>query len=97
VLPPVITLEQLSEVFDRDGDGVFTKRELKNRPDLFEEADRDRDGVVTRAELGDRVALVTNGGVEVTASGFRARWDLDGNGKVEDVELPEAARIVRRR
>ena len=37
--------------------------------------------------LGNRIY------VPVTADGYLERWDLDGNGKVEDEEVPPGAEL----
>jgi LVIVD repeat-containing protein/EF hand domain-containing protein len=96
-LPPLISGERLLEVFDADKDGVLTARELKGRPDLFAELDVNVDGRVEKWEMNQRTDLVAREGVEVTADDFARRWDLDGNGRVDDSELPEWAQLPARR
>ena len=86
------------EVFDANDSGDLSQRELKRRRDLFLEMDRDGNGTASEEEIRARIDLVGRSGVDVTASGFTERWDLDGDGKVTDDELPEAVnRVLRRR
>ena len=91
-LPPDLTEERLLTL-DGNGDRTLTKRELRERPDLFEVLDLNRDGVVEEGEWTRILNLVQGAGVRLLADGFEARWDLDGDGRVEDDELPEAGRI----
>ncbi|MFT6713146.1 MAG: Ca2+-binding EF-hand superfamily protein [Planctomycetota bacterium] len=87
-LPPLISLEVLLEAFDRDGDSVLTRSEMKRRVDLFLELDQNGDGRAERGEINRRVNFVVGGGVGVCADGFVVRWDLDGDGTVEEDEVP---------
>ena len=59
--------------------------------------DRNGSDEVDEREIAARVNLVVGAGVDVTQDGFAARWDLDGNGRVDDDELPESARIPLQR
>lgn len=91
-LSPRATAEQLLATFDADNDKLLTARELKKRPDLFLELDVNRDGTVDANELAQRIRTVDGQGVDGVPDSFRDRWDLDGNGKVDPVELPAAAK-----
>ncbi len=93
-LPPVITAERVLLAFDSDGNQRLSQRELRKRPDLFQEMERNGDGFVDLREIQYRVRIATEQGVDVTADGFVERWDLDGDGRVEDDELPEGAELV---
>jgi len=93
-LPPVITAERVLAAFDSDHNERLSQRELRKRPDLFREMERNGDGFVDLREIQYRVRLAAEQGVDVTADGFVERWDLDGNGRVEDDELPEGAELV---
>ena len=88
-LPPVIDVETVLTTFDRNGDGRLTKRELRNRTDLFYELDRDGDSIVEPREIARAVNQVLQAGVDVTPDEFVARWDLDGDGEVESGEVSE--------
>ena len=96
-LPPLISAERLLRLLDRDADGRLDRRELRGRPELFQELDRDGDGYGDAEEIAASVALVTNVGVDATASSFEERWDLDGDGSVRVEELPESAAAAWRR
>ena len=87
-LPPMISVQRVLEIFDRDGNEKLSMREVRKRPELWFELDQDGDEVVTMQEIQNRVDLVTAAGVEVTHDHFEGRWDLDGDGKVEPEELP---------
>ncbi|MBM3990752.1 MAG: hypothetical protein FJ298_07055 [Planctomycetes bacterium] len=93
-LSPRITLESLLEAFDVDRDGALGARDLKARPGLLIELDLDRDGTAEPNELGNRVQLAQAQGVEASPDDFVGRWDLDGDGEVEERELPELVRRV---
>ncbi len=94
-LPPTITVERLLEVFDADHDGLLSQRELKARPDLFREFDANADRKIESKELAERVARALNYGVDACADDFVKRWDLNGDGKVDERELPASAQIAR--
>lgn len=96
-LPPIMTVDGMLAALDGDGDGALSKRELRGRPDLARELDRDADGIVTGDELARAAALVLDGGVDVTRDGFLERWDLDGDGEVEERELPDSVRWLLER
>ena len=97
-LSPRASVEALLAAFDVDRDGALGARDLKLRPGLLEELDADRDGTAEPNELAARVQLVQAQGVEASPDEFLARWDLDGDGEVEDGELPELVqRVLARR
>ncbi|MFO1008795.1 MAG: hypothetical protein U1F29_01885 [Planctomycetota bacterium] len=94
LLPPDVTIERLLATFDEDGDGTLNKRELAKRLDLALDLDADGDGVLRRNELAAQVDFVARNGTDSTPDAFLARWDLDGNGVVDEKELalPRAVR-----
>ena len=92
-LPPGISTDALLERFDEDGDGAFSRDELRARPELFELFDRDRSGTVDRLEIARLVAVITRDGVDACPDDFLGRWDLDGSGAIEDGELPLVVRL----
>jgi hypothetical protein len=92
-LPPTASLETVLAVFDKDKSGTLSRREMRKRPALFLEFDRDRNDVVDEAEINRRIDILGQLGVDVCATDFVRRWDLDGSGKVEEEELPEGAWI----
>jgi Ca2+-binding EF-hand superfamily protein len=96
-LSPLATPEELLAAFDSNGNGELTQRELKKRNELFDELDADRDGVATADELAARLRLIGTLGVDACPDAFEDRWDLDGDGKVEEGELPEVARVALER
>ncbi|MCY3001576.1 MAG: dockerin type I domain-containing protein [Planctomycetota bacterium] len=59
---------------------------------MFLELDVNRDGSVDATELAQRIRTVDGQGVDGVPDTFLDRWDLDGNGKVDPVELPAAAK-----
>lgn len=85
------TKELLLATFDGNDDGVLSKRELTQRPDLFTAADVDRSTLIEGDEIERVVALVLARGLEMLADDFLGRWDLDGDGEVERSELPPVA------
>jgi Ca2+-binding EF-hand superfamily protein len=93
-LPLDATRERVLAVFDSDHDGSLTTRELRKRPDLMLDFDRNGDTLVGPEEIDGRVNVVINLGVDACPDDFVGRWDLDGDGKVADDELPAAARIA---
>ena len=96
-LPPVVTREAIFEVFDEDGNGYLSKRELRARPDLFQLMERDADGRVSGEEVGRAIDTILQNGVEVTRDHF-LRWDLNADGKVGAGELPDAVlQLIERR
>ncbi|MBK7875058.1 MAG: hypothetical protein IPJ77_04785 [Planctomycetes bacterium] len=95
-LPPEIDVERLLATFDADRDGALNKRELTRRPDLAADLDADGDGVLRRNELDAQVDFVARYGTDSTPDAFLARWDLDGDGIVDEQELP-LPRAVRER
>lgn len=92
LLAPGITVEALLKEFDRDGDESLDQRELKARPDLLRLFDRDQDQRADRGEIAALVSRIADEGVALLPDDFLGRWDLDGSGKVETDELPEAVR-----
>ncbi len=96
-LPPNITSERVLAIFDVDHDGMLGVRELRKRPELLRQLDTDGDSLVTAAEIDNGVRTVTTVGVDACPDEFVDRWDLDGDGKLADGELPETARILLRR
>jgi Ca2+-binding EF-hand superfamily protein len=91
-LPPVVTREIILAVFDSDGDGILSAKELKARPDILDESDDTRDGRVEINELKADLDRIDAFGVDVTLDGFLERWDLDRDGKVSASELSLWAR-----
>ena len=87
-LPPLISVDGVFEAFDKDGDSVLTRSEMKERGELFLEMDQNQDDRVVRSEVARRVNLVTTRGVAVCADEFVNRWDLDGDGTVDEDEVP---------
>ncbi len=97
-VPTSITAARLLETFDKDGDGELTRREMKSHPRLFFQADQDRSTVVEADEVARVEALVRLNGTEAIPDAYGARWDLDGDGKVEAEELPPVVRtLIERR
>ncbi len=92
-LPPGLRLEGFLAFFDRSGDGSLDRRELEGRPDLFLLIDRDGNGMLDPAEIEALLGAVDRGGVDVLPDDLLGRWDLDGSGRVELVELPEGVRL----
>ncbi len=90
MLPPMLTPERMYATFDKDGDGVLSRTELKKRADLLADMDDDGDGSIGPKELQARLKVIGALGVEATPDAFVPRWDLDGDGKVEEGELPIA-------
>jgi hypothetical protein len=91
-LPPRVTAEDLLAEFDSDGDGTLSVREMRRRPELFLELDANSDDVVDARELAARIRIVDVFGVDVVPDEFTDRWDLDGDRKVSDDELPPVVR-----
>ena len=87
-LPPGTTPDRLLESFDRDRDGILSRREVADRPELFLRLDRSGDGRATLEEIELLTRRSEQGGVDVSPDGFHARWDLDGDGRVSEWELP---------
>lgn len=87
LLAPTATREQVLAAFDRDGDGRLSRKELEKRPDLLADLDDDQSGAVEPNELKTRTDVLIGSGVNASSDGFRSRWDLDGDGKVEAEEL----------
>ena len=90
-LPPGATDYLLLAVFDRDKDGQLSRRELRSRPALRFRMDTDGSSTVDAEELANATAFVANNGVDVTPDGFLERWDIDGDGTVEEQELDVTA------
>jgi hypothetical protein len=88
-LPPGVTMEQLMERWDLDGDGKVSKREskLSDREWRLFRPFADESSSVTREELEGVVRRITRRGVEVCSDAFEARWDWDRDGRVEEDEL----------
>ncbi len=87
-IAPTSTLEAVLALFDKDGDGSLTRRELSNRPDLVEVFDVDGDQVADQREMEALFDLLGRFGLELVADGFEARWDMNGDGQVSKEELP---------
>lgn len=96
-LPVGITGDQLRATFDKNRDGALTKRELRKRPDLFITFDEDRSSVIEADEVDRAAELIQLWGLDSTLDGFAGRWDLDGDGKVDEDVLPPVARTLLRR
>jgi hypothetical protein len=96
-LPPLISSERLLAALDTDKDGVLSGRELRSRPDLLREMDGTSDSRAEKMEQQVSLDLVISEGVDVTLDDFKHRWDLDGDGKVEPVELPGMSGALLRR
>jgi len=86
-LPPGVSVELLLKVFDADGDGKLSRREMRRRPQLRFQMDADGSSSIEEDELARAVDFVVRNGVEVTPDGFTERWDLDGDGEVEPEEI----------
>ena len=95
-LPPNLTLERLLATFDKDGDKILTRKELKSRPDLLLELDNNGDGELDLKELKYRTDDLAREGVDITVEDFLGRWDLNGDGKVEPNELAVPAWLLTR-
>jgi Ca2+-binding EF-hand superfamily protein len=95
-MPPDGGKERHYALFDGDKDERLTRRELGARRDLLLALDDDRDQSVSEVEFRARLDRMADNGVDVLADGFRARWDLDGDGVVEAGELPLPAWMWRR-
>lgn len=89
-LSPDATIESVLAVFDKDGDKSLSRRELERRPDLLNEMDDDNDGILQSNEIKARCDEILRAGVDAVRDGFRARWDLDGDGQVSPNELQVA-------
>ena len=98
-LPPIIDAERIFETFDKNNNEELSLRELKKRKELHREFDANGDDIVTREEVQARIDLVGQAGVDITTDDYISRWDLDGNGKVEDEEIPPGAelRVVKKK
>ena len=90
-LPPVLSKETFFAAFDADGDGRITKREMKRRDELFRQLDGNGSGLLEDNEIDGLLNRIGQDGVEATSDDFLSRWDLDGDGKVEEHEVPSAA------
>ncbi|MEZ6015161.1 MAG: hypothetical protein R3F49_08615 [Planctomycetota bacterium] len=93
-LAPTTDELRLLGAFDVDRDGELTKRELRKRLDLLQQLDADGSDRVTTDEVAAALARLADNGVEVTPDSFEGRWDLDGDGKVSDDELPDRIRAL---
>ena len=94
-LSPTATVETVFETFDADRDGELTRRELDARPDLLREFDRNADGHVNRDDVQRRVDVLSRGGLDVCPDAWLERWDLDGDGRVRESEIPALAARFR--
>ena len=90
-LPPDATLERMLAQFDKDGDKILSRRELKDRPDLLYDMDNGQNGQVELSELKLRCDVLADSGVDCTRDGFLERWDLNGDGRVDISEIPVVA------
>ena len=95
-LPPGVSLERVLAAFDQDRDGELSGREMRPRRDLMRELDRNQDGRVLTEEIEFAIARAVDAGVEAGPDAFERRWDLDGNGKLGDDELPEGFEVLWR-
>jgi len=91
-LPPSVTLDQLMERWDLDGDGDVSKRESMQSERAWRSlnpfsAER---GSLSRAELERVTQRIARRGVELCSDSFEDRWDWDRDGQVEkdELELP---------
>ncbi len=96
-LPPLLSTERVLELFDRNRDMTLTNVELRSRGDLVYVLDQNDDGLVSRDEIDEGVGLILQRGVDACPDDWVGRWDLDGNGEVEEDEIPPAAHSVLRR
>lgn len=87
-LPPNLTLERLLGTLDKNEDGKLTRRELAVRPDLRGAFDLDGNQAAEEAEIARVLAILGRFGLDALGDDFRLRWDLNGNGRVEETELP---------
>jgi Ca2+-binding EF-hand superfamily protein len=88
LLPPDATTERVLAYFDKDGDKILSKRELKDRVDLLNDMDDNTNGQIEYNELKLRCDVLIGAGVDILRDGFLERWDLNGDGKVETAEIP---------
>lgn len=82
------------EVLDRNRDGLISRREAKNADSVFQLADRDRNSKLDRAEI--EAALATSRAISVAFEDFLTRYDMNGDGRVEEREFPGPVQAFRR-
>ncbi len=64
---------------------------------MMTQLDTDRSTIVEADELGQMEARLAQAGVEGVPDSFMGRWDVDGDGKISDAEIPSLVQVLLRR